>query len=79
LFHLLFENKRFEILDAIATEYVKLFDESNGIEVAKVTTAFPMDAALEASFASIAKYQIRKSQLKTYRSFNHRRFYLKNR
>jgi F-type H+-transporting ATPase subunit delta len=39
LFHLLFENKRFEILDAIATEYVKLFDESNGIE-AKVTTAF---------------------------------------
>jgi F0F1-type ATP synthase delta subunit len=30
----------FEILDAIATEYVKLFDESNGIEVAKVTTAF---------------------------------------
>jgi F0F1-type ATP synthase delta subunit len=41
LFHLLFENKRFEILDAIATEYVKLFDESNGIEVAKVTTAFP--------------------------------------
>jgi F-type H+-transporting ATPase subunit delta len=36
LFHLLFENKRFEILDAIATEYVKLFDESNGIEVAKL-------------------------------------------
>jgi F-type H+-transporting ATPase subunit delta len=28
LFHLLFENKRFEILDN-ATEYVKLFDESN--------------------------------------------------
>jgi F0F1-type ATP synthase delta subunit len=25
-----YENKRFEILDAIATEYVKLFDESNG-------------------------------------------------
>jgi F-type H+-transporting ATPase subunit delta len=40
LFHLLFENKRFEILDAIATEYVKLFDENNGIVVAKVTTAF---------------------------------------
>ncbi len=48
LFHLLFENKRFEILDAIAVEYNKLFDESNGIEVAKVTTAIPMDAALEA-------------------------------
>lgn len=47
LFHLLFENKRFEILDAIALEYNKLFDESNGVEVAKVTTAIPMDAALE--------------------------------
>ena len=48
LFHLLFENKRFEILDAIAAEYSKVFDEGNGIEVAKVTTAIPMDAALEA-------------------------------
>jgi len=48
LFHLLFENKRFEILEAIALEYNKLFDESNGVEVAKVTTAIPMDAALEA-------------------------------
>ncbi|CAM3591966.1 ATP synthase F1 subunit delta [Flavobacterium chungbukense] len=48
LFHLLFENKRFEILDAIALEYNKLFDESNGVEVAKVTTAIPMDATLEA-------------------------------
>ena len=48
LFHLLFENKRFEILNAIALEYNKLFDESNGVEVAKVTTAIPMDAALEA-------------------------------
>ncbi|PBJ12677.1 ATP synthase F1 subunit delta [Flavobacterium sp. ACN6] len=48
LFHLLFENKRFEILHAIALGYNKLFDESNGVEVAKVTTAIPMDAALEA-------------------------------
>ncbi|MBS7230426.1 ATP synthase F1 subunit delta [Flavobacterium psychroterrae] len=48
LFHLLFENKRFEILEAIALEYKKLFDESNGVEVAKVTTAIPMDADLEA-------------------------------
>ena len=48
LFHLLFENKRFEILAAIASEYNQLFDEMNGVEVAKVTTAVPMDAALEA-------------------------------
>jgi hypothetical protein len=39
-----------------------------------------MDAALEAQvLASIAKLSDKKSQLKTYRSFNHRRFYLKNR
>lgn len=48
LFHLLFENKRFEILEGIAVEYSRVFDESNGVEVAKVTTAIPMDAALEA-------------------------------
>lgn len=48
LFHLLFENKRFEILGAIASKYNQLFDEMNGVEVAKVTTAVPMDAALEA-------------------------------
>ncbi len=48
LFHLLFENKRFEILNAIATEYSKLFEEMNGMETATVTTAFPMTAELEA-------------------------------
>lgn len=48
LFHLLFENKRFEILEAISLEYKKLFDESNGVEIATVTTAIPLDAALEA-------------------------------
>jgi hypothetical protein len=34
----------------------------NGVEVAQVTTAIAMDAALEASLAKIATYQIRKSQ-----------------
>ena len=47
LFHLLFENKRFEILSDTASEYNKLFDQENGIEVAKVTTAIAMDADLE--------------------------------
>jgi F-type H+-transporting ATPase subunit delta len=47
-FHLLFENKRFEILEAIAVEYTNLFGIMNDVEVAKVTTAIPMDAALEA-------------------------------
>ncbi|MDI1254813.1 MAG: ATP synthase F1 subunit delta [Flavobacterium sp.] len=48
LFGLLSGNKRFEALSDIASEYNRLFDEMNGVEVAKVTTAIPMDAALEA-------------------------------
>ena len=35
-------------MDSIAVEYNKLFDIMNGVETAKVTTAVPMDAALEA-------------------------------
>ncbi len=61
LFHLLFENKRFEILGAIASEYNNLFDESNGIQVAKVTTAIVMDAVLEAKvLAKIATFSDKK-------------------
>jgi F-type H+-transporting ATPase subunit delta len=61
LFHLLLENKRFEILNVIALEYNKLFDIMNGVEVAKVTTAFPMDAALEAKVsAKIATFSNKK-------------------
>lgn len=61
LFHLLLENKRFEILAVIAVEYNNLFDVMNGVEVAKVTTAFPMDAALEAKvLAKIATFSDKK-------------------
>ncbi|PWA05242.1 ATP synthase F1 subunit delta [Flavobacterium psychrotolerans] len=61
LFHLLFENKRFEILEAIALEYNRLSDEMNGVEVAKVTTAIPMDAALEAKvLAKIGTFSDKK-------------------
>ena len=52
LFQLLHENKRFEILSGIATEYNKLFEEMNGMETATVTTAIPMDADLEAKVLS---------------------------
>lgn len=48
LFHLLFENKRFDILPAIAAQYKVQYDVANGVEVATVTTALPIDAALEA-------------------------------
>jgi F-type H+-transporting ATPase subunit delta len=57
----LFENKRFEILEYIAVEYGKLFDIQNDVEVAKVTTAIPMDAALEAKvLAKIATFSNKK-------------------
>jgi F-type H+-transporting ATPase subunit delta len=48
LFRLLFENKRFEILGAIASEYNNQFEEMNGVEKATVTTAIQMDAEMEA-------------------------------
>jgi F-type H+-transporting ATPase subunit delta len=47
LFRLLQENKRFEILAPIASQYIMLFDEMNNVEVAKVTTAFPITTDLE--------------------------------
>jgi F-type H+-transporting ATPase subunit delta len=61
LLHLLYENKRFEILGDIATEYNTLFDEMNGIEVAKVTTAIAMDADLQSKvLAKIATFSNKK-------------------
>jgi F-type H+-transporting ATPase subunit delta len=54
LFRLLQENKRFEILEAIATQYNTQFDEMNGVEIAKVTTAFPISADLEAKILAKA-------------------------
>jgi len=47
LFHLLFENKRFEILQDIASQYIIQSDVLNGLQVAVVTTAIPLDADLE--------------------------------
>jgi len=61
LFHLLFENKRFEILESIAKEYNNLFDVSQGVEVAKVTTAFPITPELETKvLAKIATFSNKK-------------------
>ena len=54
LFRLLQENKRFEILAAIATQFNVQFDEMNGVEVAKVTTAFPITPDLEAKILAKA-------------------------
>ena len=48
LFQLLLTNKRFELLPTIASDFQALVNELNGIEIAKVTTAFPITADLEA-------------------------------
>ncbi|MGV9002504.1 ATP synthase F1 subunit delta [Flavobacterium sp.] len=64
LFRLLQENKRFEILLPIAEQFNAQFDEMNGVEIAKVTTAFPMDSALEAQvLAKIASISDKKITL----------------
>jgi len=55
LFRLLFENKRFEILEEIVSQYIALSDESNGLQLVKVTTATPMDSALEAKVSAKIK------------------------
>ena len=61
LFRLLQENKRFEILAPIASQFNMLFDEMNGVEVAKVTTAFPITADLESKvLAKIAEISNKK-------------------
>lgn len=61
LFRLLLENKRFEILPAVASQYNLLFDQMNGVEVAKVTTAFPITPELEAKVLAKIKEFSNKS------------------
>jgi F-type H+-transporting ATPase subunit delta len=52
LFRLLKENKRFEILGAIAKEYNRQFEEMSGVEVATVTTAIALDKDMESRVMS---------------------------
>jgi F-type H+-transporting ATPase subunit delta len=65
LFQLLFQNKRFNILPAIAAQYKVQYDLANGVEVATVTTAVPIDAALEAKvLAKVKEFSDKKITLK---------------
>lgn len=48
LINILVENKRINILDAVAHKINELFDESQGIQIANVTTAIPLTDALKA-------------------------------
>ncbi|WP_029034321.1 ATP synthase F1 subunit delta [Salinimicrobium terrae] len=47
LFAILIENNRLDILPLVAKEYNRLFNEMNGVQVAKVTTAIPLTPVLE--------------------------------
>ncbi len=65
MFHLLFENKRFEILESIAVQFNKLFDEANGVQVATVTTATALTAELEVKvLAKIGTFSDKKITIK---------------
>ena len=46
LFKVLVQNNRIEILAGVAKNYQRLYDELHNIQVAKVTTAIPIDASL---------------------------------
>lgn len=48
LFRLLLENNRIDLLPLVAAKYRDLYNELNGIQIAKVTTAVPLTPALEA-------------------------------
>ncbi len=55
LFQLLLTNKRFELLPNIALDFQALVNELNGVEIAKVTTAFPLTVELEAKILAKIK------------------------
>jgi len=54
-FDVLIDNNRIIQLQAVAQKYTALFNEMNHIQVAKVTTAVPLDAHLEAKILEKVK------------------------
>lgn len=55
LLQLLAENKRLDMLDAVAKAYNELFDQVSGIQKVQVTTAFPITEDLKAKVIAKAK------------------------
>ena len=55
LFAILIENNRLDILPLVAKNFNRLFDEMNGVQVARVTTAIPLTPALEAKIQQKVK------------------------
>ena len=61
LFQLLLVNNRFEILEEVSHQYGILFNVANNIQIAHVTTAFPITPALEKQvLAKIATFSDKK-------------------
>lgn len=54
-FDLLVQNERVDILDLVAKQYIAKYNEMNKIEEAVVTTAIPLDDALEAKVLAKVK------------------------
>ena len=48
LFQILIENNRLDILPLVTENYRRLYNEMQGVQVARVTTAIPLTSALEA-------------------------------
>ncbi|MGB7843605.1 MAG: ATP synthase F1 subunit delta [Salinimicrobium sp.] len=55
LFRILLENNRIDILFQVASKYKDQYNAMNGVQVAKVTTAFPLTPALEAKIQQKVK------------------------
>ncbi|HET8809558.1 MAG TPA: ATP synthase F1 subunit delta [Flavobacteriaceae bacterium] len=47
LFDILLDNKRIDILDEVAKKYISLYNETNNIRTAVVTTAVPLTSEME--------------------------------
>ncbi len=47
LFDILIDNKRIALLEKVAKDYITLYDQLNNTQVAKVTTAVPLDDTLK--------------------------------
>ncbi len=55
LFEILIQNKRVDLLADVAKQYIVLLDQLNNTQVAKVTTAVPLDKTLSAKVLAKVK------------------------
>ena len=55
MFNILMDNNRLEILSQVTSKYMFLYNQMNNVQVAKVTTAFPLTPALEAKIQQKVK------------------------